>query len=272
MKLSISNIAWDEAFDQEMYIFLEKHSFDGIEIAPTRIWKENPYDHIKEAKEYKVSMLEKYNLHISSIQSIWFGRTERIFGSQEERQKLIDYTQKAFEFANVLGCKNIVFGCPKNRNIVTERDSGVNEIATGFFCKLAQLAKKNDTILSIEANPPIYHTNYLNKTKDAVALVRKVNHQGIAINYDLGTALENREQIGEIKDYIQFVNHVHISEPELRPVIIGHVQENLCLNLKKLNYRNYISIEMGNLNNISKVQEICINLKKTVRGKLNDMG
>ena len=42
MKLSISNIAWSDKYDKEMYQFLYKNQIEGIEIAPTRIFSENP--------------------------------------------------------------------------------------------------------------------------------------------------------------------------------------------------------------------------------------
>ena len=38
------------------------------------------------------------------MQSIWFGRQERLFGSEEEREILIDYTKKAVDFAVAIQC------------------------------------------------------------------------------------------------------------------------------------------------------------------------
>lgn len=52
-----------------------------------------------------------------SMQSIWYGRTEKLFGTEEERNLLLDYTKSAVDFAAAIGCKNLVFGCPKNRCI-----------------------------------------------------------------------------------------------------------------------------------------------------------
>ena len=49
MKLSISNIAWEKELDQEMYEYLSQICYDAIEIAPTRIFEETPYDKLKEA-------------------------------------------------------------------------------------------------------------------------------------------------------------------------------------------------------------------------------
>ena len=51
MKLSISNIAWSTEHDNTMYQFLKDNGFDGLEIAPTRIFPEKPYEHLSEAKD-----------------------------------------------------------------------------------------------------------------------------------------------------------------------------------------------------------------------------
>ena len=50
MKLSVSNIAWSPERDETVLILLKKHGFSGVEIAPTRLFPEAPYDKIEEAK------------------------------------------------------------------------------------------------------------------------------------------------------------------------------------------------------------------------------
>lgn len=115
MNLSVSNIAWSLEYDNEMYNFLRDEGFNGLEIAPTRIFGENPYDNIRDATEFSSNLRNKYGLKVSSIQSIWYGITCSIFGTNAEREFLIKYTKKAINFAETIGCKNIVFGCPKNR-------------------------------------------------------------------------------------------------------------------------------------------------------------
>ena len=134
MKLSISNIAWKKENDKEMYDFLSLNGFSGIEIAPTRIFPEAPYDKLNEAKKWAEDLKSQYGLMISSMQSIWYGRKENIFSSHFERLVLFDYTKKAIDFARSIECKNLVFGCPKNRNIPVGLDeNSVNNIAMVFF-------------------------------------------------------------------------------------------------------------------------------------------
>ena len=44
MNFSISNIGWTAENDELVYSIMAESSFAGLEIAPTRIFPENPYD------------------------------------------------------------------------------------------------------------------------------------------------------------------------------------------------------------------------------------
>ena len=83
MNLIISNIAWAPEHDEEMYLFLSQNGFDGLEVAPSRIFPDFPYDHAREMKAYASRLKDAYGLAIRSMQSIWFGRTENIFDGAE---------------------------------------------------------------------------------------------------------------------------------------------------------------------------------------------
>ena len=53
IKMSISNIAWLPENDEEMYSLMNHLEYSGLEIAPTRIFPEKPYNKIIEAKKFK---------------------------------------------------------------------------------------------------------------------------------------------------------------------------------------------------------------------------
>ena len=252
MKLSISNIAWANSDDFQVYKLMKKYEYCGLEIAPTKIISETPYDKKEQAKVWSKKMKQEYDFDISSMQSIWFGRQERLFGTQEERKVLLEYTKKAIDFAEVIGCRNLVFGCPKNRNIPEGVDSN---IAVQFFKELGEYAVDHGTVIGMEANPPIYNTNYINDTLSALKLVEEVNSRGFLLNLDIGTMIQNNEPITELDGKVYFINHVHISEPGLKPI----KKRNLHKELKKLlfeeNYSGFISIEMSNLCCLSNLEE-----------------
>ena len=252
MKLSISNIAWSKDKDEEMYEYLSKINFSGIEIAPTRVFEENPYSHIEEAKHWKQELENKYNLEISSMQSIWFGKQGNIF-NEEESKEFIDYTKKAIDFASGIKCHNLVFGCPKNR-IIPE---GKNEDdAIEFFNTLGDYAKEKETVLALEPNPIIYGTNFINYTFQAFEFVKKVNSDGLKVNVDFGTVISNEEKLDTIFNNINLVNHIHISEPNLEIVKRREEHKILADNLRKLGYDRYVSIEMKNTDDLDKVKDV----------------
>ena len=262
MNLSISNIAWSPEHDEEMYSFLNANDFYGLEIAPTRVFPQAPYDKLAEAKDYSNRLKEIYNIRVSSIQSIWYGITESIFGSVTARQKLVDYTKKAVDFAKVIDCPNLVFGCPKNRTVPPNLISDVYlSMADDFFNKIGKYAAGYGICISIEPNPTIYNTNFINTTIEAFDICKKLNNPGIKVNIDLGTMINNGEGIEILKDHINLINHIHISEPYLVPVEKRTLHHELIKELRNVNYDKSISIEMSNPNNIDLVKDVILYVK-----------
>ena len=253
MKLSISNIGWDAEQDEIIFTWMKEIGYEGLEIAPTRIFPENPYHDLKSAKAWSESLFSMYGFVIPSMQSIWYGRQEKLFGTEKERDELVLYTKKAINFASSIGCKNLVFGCPRNRLTYAESDwqRGID-----FFRELGDYAYNNGTIIGMEANPPIYHTNYINDTKSAIGLVKEVNSKGFLLYLDVGTMIENEESLEELRDNIHLINHVHISEPNLKLIVKRCLHMELADILKNSGYQGYVSIEMGKQNNIDLIREV----------------
>ena len=261
MKLSISNIAWKSEYDDEMYGYLESQGFSGLEIAPTRVFPDNPYDHLKDAQSFALKLHEHYGLEISSMQSIWYGRSECIFGTSKDRRLLIDYTKKAIDFAAMLSCGNLVFGCPKNRNI-PEGFADYKQIAIDFFYEIAGYAEAAGTVIALEPNPSIYGTNFINTTAEAFEFVKTLNIAGLRVNIDFGTIINNSEEFSNIADNIELVNHIHISEPNLTPI----TERGVHSEMRNLIYSRFLSIEMAAADNIETVKQIM----RYVRGLLHN--
>ncbi|MDO4566537.1 MAG: sugar phosphate isomerase/epimerase [Oscillospiraceae bacterium] len=240
MKLGFSNIGWPSEADEAMYRELAARGFKGLEIAPTRFVGEEPYKKPGEARDKARRLKEEYGLEVCSMQSIWFKRTERICASKSERASLIEYTKKAVYFALAAGCKNLVFGCPKNRSIEKEGDE---ELLFGFFKTVCSYAAENGVKIALEANPPIYNTNFLNDTPSACAFARKLG-AGTSVNLDFGTIIENGEDIETLRNETELFSHVHISEPSLAPIERRDGHRALAALLKETGYSSFVSIEM----------------------------
>lgn len=257
MKLSISNIAWEAKDDEKVYGYMKQHGFTGVEIAPTRWIMEAPYDHVPEAVAIAEKLESEYGFVVPSMQSIWFGRGERIFFNEEERRCLLDYTKKAIDYAAAIGCRNLVFGCPRNRKVEEEwglSKEQVEAIAVDFFKELGDYAYAKGTVVGMEANPPIYNTNYMNTTAEALELVEKVDSKGFLLNLDMGTMIQNEEDIALLVGKIPMINHVHISEPGLKLIEKRELHRTLAGILQAEGYDRYVSIEMGKQEKVEAVE------------------
>lgn len=252
MKFSISNIGWTAEQEAQVYALMKKNGFTGLEIAPTRIFPDAPYDKLDAAGKWAVSLKEEHGFTVPSMQSIWFGRQEKLFGSKDERVLLVEYTKKAIDFAAAINCHNLVFGCPRNRNIPEDADEN---IAVTFFRGIGDYAASKGTVIGMEANPPIYNTNYINDTTSALDLIKKVNSEGFRLNLDLGTMIQNEEKIDELTGNVSLINHVHISEPGLKPIQERRLHQDLINLLKKENYQGFVSIEMGKQDEIEQIDK-----------------
>ncbi len=252
MKLAVSNIAWKKEYDEEMYDFLHAEKIEGLEIAPTRIFPEAPYEKNDMAAAFATQVKEKYGLSIPSMQSIWFSRQENLFASKEERDILLQYTKKAIDFAASIGCENLVFGCPRNRAFAEGTDT---KVAVPFFAELGDYAASKNTVLSMEANPPIYNTNYCNTTMEAVNLVKTVASKGFLLNLDLGTMIQNGEDIRVVETAYEWINHVHISEPGLNKIEKRSLHRELAHCLQENGYGRFVSLEIKTQENIQDVKD-----------------
>ncbi len=229
MKLSMSNIAWGPEQDRAAYALLQKYGFTGLEIAPTRIFPEQPYARLEEAAAWAQSIRAEYGLEVPSIQSIWYGRKEKLFGPPQERQALLEYTGAALRFAQAVGCKNLVFGCPVNRN---------QPISIG-----------------LEPTPPIYRTNFMNDIPSVLEIIQQAGSPGLRLNLDMGALIENGESLDLLTGRVSDISHVHISEPGLPPLKERReLHQALRRLLEDEGYRGYVSIEMGRVEDMAEVE------------------
>ncbi|MCI8661579.1 MAG: sugar phosphate isomerase/epimerase [Lachnospiraceae bacterium] len=263
MKLSMSNIGWNDCENDMVLDYMVQNGYRGLEIAPTKVIPHDPYDHGERARLWCNEIKRKYALNISSMQSIWRGKSENIFASETERKELIDYTKKAIDFAALIGCRNLVFGCPINRR--TNDIPNAERIAISFFKEIGNYALEKETCIALEALPPIYNTNYINTTKQAIEMIQKVGSKGFLLNLDTGTMIQNNESVDLLLGCEDFINHVHISEPNLAPIKRRKFHEELYRYLKQSGYDRYVSIEMSAEQGICEVLR-CIKYVKDVFG------
>ena len=133
--------------------------------------------------------------------------------------------------------------------------------AIEFFKEIGDFSLEHHTTIAIEPNPTIYNTRFLNYTEQAVEMAYKSGSDGIKVNVDLGTIIYNEEDINYLAKIPEYINHVHISEPGLKPIEHRDLHKQLFEVLKQIGYKRFVSMEMGNCNDTQKVIEIMNYLK-----------
>ncbi len=239
LKLAASHIAWTAEEEEGAMLLLKQFGFQGLEIAPPRVAGTEPYECPQKVADYARRVHREYGLKVCSMQSIWFGKTGSLFGA--ERAALLAYSKQAIRFAGAAEIPNLVFGCPKNR--IVPKGVGEDE-AISFFRELAEEAENEHSCFSLEANPPLYGTNFMNTTNAALEMARRVNHAGCKVNLDVGTMIENEESVEILRGRVREINHVHISEPNLVPIQKRKLHQGLGQLLREEGYAGYVSIEM----------------------------
>ncbi len=249
MKLAFSNIAWDINEDGRVLEYLSKKGFAGLEIAPTKLFGEDPYSCAEQAVEYSKKILNKYGISICSMQSLWYGQTGNIFASSKERQKLKGYTHRAVDFASAVGCRNMVFGNPKARN----KNGSTDDLAVAeFFRDISDYAYQKGTCMSLEPNPTIYKTDFINTTAEAFEYCKMLEDGHLKVNVDLGTVIQNDEDLSLVMANINLVRHIHISEPYLKKI----EKRQLHRQLASFDYDGFVSVEMAEPESIDDVFEV----------------
>lgn len=237
-RLSASNIGWQAQDDEAVYALLREFGYAGLEIAPTRFVGERPYCKAEAAACKATQLKERFGLCIPSMQSIWFGRTENIFDARGAAL-LAEYTRRAVDLAAAVGCPSLVFGNPRQRSIP---EGAHPDDALGFFAEISAYARQHGVVIALEANPPVYGTNFCNASAEAFAYARRV--PGLRVNYDLGTMLTNGESLDVLFKNLDIVSHIHLSEPQLAPIAPRPEHRALADGLRQAGYAGFVSIEM----------------------------
>lgn len=245
MKLTISNIAWTDAVDQEVLSSLPDWGVTAVEVAPTRIWP-NWDGTEQDAIAYRET-LQKQGLTCSSLQAIVYNQPDlKLFGTASERAGLVNHLKRVADLAAALGAGPMVFGAPKNRDRGDLDEKTAFRQAADVFAEVGDYCHQKGVCLCLEPNPTEYGCNFITHSSSGVELVRQVNSPGFRLHLDAAGMYLAWEEISQsLEQAIDVLEHVHISEPNLGNFAspkIDHRQ--MASTLKALGWDKWISIEM----------------------------
>jgi len=244
MKLSISNIGWEQHDDPAVMAGLARLGVQGIEVAPTKIWPEWQGAEAGAAVRYR-EKLAAAGFDIPAMQAILFGRPELQLFVSRTHGAFLDHMRRVADLAAALGAGVLVFGAPKNRRRGQLSMGAAMDMAADFFRRAGEICYRRGCCLGLEHNPVEYGCDFITNVADARELVDRVDHPGFRLHLDsAGVHMCDGDFAGVIATAGRFV-HFHISEPMLEPVAGGVVDHDAAASaLRALGYDAWVSIEM----------------------------
>jgi sugar phosphate isomerase/epimerase len=251
MNLAVSNIAWNRfGIDQKIArTDLLKADISFVELAPALTWSDPASITSKENLALR-NFWNSLGIEICALQSLLYGREDlQLFGDSKSRSNLLDYVLHLAEAASEIGATTLVFGSPLNRNKGELSKLEADLVAIDFFQALDQKIYGLGISIAIEPNPTVYKCDYLTSVTQVLDFLKILNCSNIKLNFDLAcTILSGEDPIQLLPKAIDFISHIHISEPNLGPIelkTLPHVEfaRTIKLNSTKLTSVK-ISMEM----------------------------
>jgi D-psicose/D-tagatose/L-ribulose 3-epimerase len=245
MKLAMSAIAWEPPDDDAAARILREHGFDGVELAPGKIFSRPDTASDAEAAACRAAW-ERRGLKIVALQALLFGRPDlTVFG--ESRDAALEYLSGLVRLGARLGAGALVFGSPRNRARGSLPMAQAWPRAVEFFRRLGDLAAEAGTCLCIEPNPPRYGADFVVDSGEALRLVDEVASPGFALHLDAACArLAGEDFPARLRAGAHVLRHVHLSEPDLAPVHSGGTVDlsGIAFALREISYAGFVSVEM----------------------------
>lgn len=245
--LTVSNIAWNDGADLEFIRMISQFEFDGLDIAPTKIWPNwnIPSDNGLEFR----SVLDSFGLSVIGMQSLFFGAGPlNLFCTENsEWQAFINHFHRLSLIAKATGATRLVFGAPSNRDPRGLEGTQLQELALTRLEIIGDIMLQEGLILCMEPVPCSAGGKFLCTTEEAARFLSILNHPGILLNLDSAVLFIEKADINStIKQYSHLIAHAHASEPALgnfNEPQVNHMMVSAAL--KEANYSGAIAIEMN---------------------------
>lgn len=245
MKLAFSNIAWTPHDDPDVLALLREHGIAGIEVAPTRVWRNWEGATPAAAHAYR-SRLHSVGFDVPALQAVLFGRPEARLFHREGEVAFVSHLTHVAELAGALGADAVVLGAPRHRDRGSLAMEEAFDRAAEVLFGLAETFFARGTCLCIEPNPRRYACNFIVNASEGAELVRRVNHPGFGLHLDAAAMfLEGDDPAHLWPEVGSLVRHFHLSEPDLGDFCNPQVPHRANLDfLKSTSYAGWCSVEM----------------------------
>lgn len=234
--LIVSDLSWN-LNSEETYSVMANASIKRVECVFSKI---DNWENLTDSKIYSYkNKIEHYGLTPYSAQSLFYG----INTSLQNKEKIIEHFDRLIYYSKILKLKFLVFGSPNLRKVSKNWENNLVQIFKTLDDKLENTGIK----ILIEPNAKVYGGEFFNTLPEIVNFIKKHKFNNIGTMFDLhNIELELFDPVSFLKQYINSIEHVHISEQKLLPLQNYEKHKLISKTLKELNYSGGITYEVVN--------------------------
>jgi D-psicose/D-tagatose/L-ribulose 3-epimerase len=209
----MSNLAWPQLDVGDFAPQLIASGLQGIEIAPSKIWRDTPFVSANAVRAY-ARKLNHYGLSVSGVQSLLYGEPSLQVFNRESWPRLVPHLKSMIEIAANLGANIAVFGSPKNRQRGTLKFDEACNIFVELVSFLLPTLIDCGVVLTLEPNAPPYGADFLTTYEETKKVVTSISSPFVRPQIDTGCMkMVDEDYLVAIRDCLPA--HVHISAPNL---------------------------------------------------------
>lgn len=248
MKFAICNEIFKDWNDIERTIrYVKEAGYDGLEIAPFTL---APYvTDIPEATRERIRRCaEAAGLEIAGIHWVFVGPQGVYLTHPDKavRTFTAEYLAELVRFCGEIGGKVLVFGSPKQRNVM--RDVTYNQ-AFGYAREVFESAlprcEEYGVTICMEQLTHL-ETNFCQTVEETVELIDAINHPNFQLLLDTkAMAFQAEDRPTLIRKYAKYLRHYHANDENLEGPGFGKVDFGpIFAALREIGYTGYMSVEV----------------------------
>ncbi len=247
MKIAICNELFKGWLLKDIYEYVSRLGYEGVEIAPFTISNDVRMIVHKERKEIS-DLASSYNLEIVGIHSLLVAPKGLHLTHPDEsiRQLTNQYLCELVKFTSEIGGKFLVLGSPNQRNVLNGLSyQNAWEYARQILYECSRFAEKYDVIIALEPLTRQF-TNFINTAEEAIKLIREVSHPNLMLNLDIFSMLDEGKPIPDIiRESKEYLINFHANDdnglgPGFGKIDYGPIIEAL----KEIKYDGFLSVEV----------------------------
>ena len=246
LKYAMCNETFADWPQERIFKFLDKCGYGGVEIAPFTINK----DVTKvSAKQRAVLRKQAEDAGIEVVGLHWLlAKTEGLHLTSPDKQvrrKTAKYIAALADFCGDLGGTAMVFGSPKQRNILEGVSrSDAMKYATEVLQEAMPVLAKRNVVLALEPLAP-KETNFMATAAEGVELAKAVNSPNCKLLLDCKAMVHEKEPIPKlIRKYGKWMVHFHANDPNLQGPGMGKLDfVPIFRALKDIDFKGWVSVE-----------------------------